>query len=214
MNVLKLLSANVQAAGNINITYRDGANVNNSTTITAPSGIVEGDILFFFDRALNTSGAPTAVIPSGFTQISNITLGNRRQIVSYKVADGTEAGATITGMASTSANAKRILAFSTGVSSPTATVQSINEQITNAAPSNQTITCGSSSSALIAVSYLGQTTLTSYTFTPTEDDSYPNNTNNNQIKYKIYNTSPANVTVTAGDGGNENALQSFYVEVD
>lgn len=215
MSVLKMLATNFVSSSGISISYKDTTSGINVTSITAPNNISQGDILIFFDRALTSGGgaAPTTAIPSGFTSINNITSGSRKQIVSYKEANGTESLSTLTGMNSTGANIKRCVVFSTNIVNPTLTVQSINGQMTDSAPSNQTITAGSSSNPLVAIAYLGQTTFSSFTFTPTEDASIPDATTNNQVKYKIYNTSPSNITVTAGDGGLTNGLQSFYIEV-
>lgn len=215
MNVLKLLGSNFASSSGIFVSYKDATSGINVTSITAPNNISQGDILIFFDRALTASGgaAPTTAIPSGFTSISNLTLGSRRQIVSYKEAAGTESLSTLTGMSSTSSNTKRCVVFSTNIVNPTLTIQSLNAQMTNATPSNQTITSGSSLNPLVAIAYLGQGTFSSFTFTPTEDGALDTTTSNNQVRYKIYNSSPSNITVTAGDGGNENGLQSFYIEV-
>lgn len=213
MNVLKLLCSNFVSSGTINITYKGTTSIVNSTTLTAPDNISQGDLIIFWDRALNTFGTPTTAIPTGFTSINNLTLGSRRQIVSYKKADGTESLSTLTGMSSTSANTKRCVVFGTGVTNPTLTVQSVNGEMTNAAPANQTITCGSSSLKLVALAHTGQATFSSFGFTPTEDASLPSTTASSQTRYKIYNSSPSNITVTAGDGGNENGLQSYYIEV-
>lgn len=85
--------------------YIIGYNQNqDSTTITQPTGVVSGDLLLVFNIAINNTSAtaPTAVTPSGYTNIYNITRSSastgQRMTFYYKIADGTESGASITGM--------------------------------------------------------------------------------------------------------------------
>lgn len=211
MNVLKLFGANAVAASGQTIAFRSSA-TSTASTITAPSDIVAGDLLVIYDRATNTSGLPTSVVPSGFTSILDQGTENlRRTICSFKIASGSEAGTSITGMNGTSANIKIMMVFSTN-GATSAIAYDVEFQSTDADPTAQTITSSSGSPPLVAFAFIRQVTTTSQSFSPTQDGTVVNGQNTGY--YKIYNSSPANITVDCGDGGNANALMSFYIEVN
>jgi hypothetical protein len=214
MNILKMLAANSLASG-INIAFRSSA-VSSAGTITAPSDIVAGDLLVLYDNAANTSGFPTSVIPSGWASpaIINQTGGsgsNRRVIVSMKIADGTEAGATITGMDGTLLDAKVLIVFSTNGATTSSAFDAAVE-ITQGDPAQQTINASSGSPPLVCIGFSRIEGGGGATMTPTQDGTAGTGTHIGY--YKIYNSSPADVTFDAADGGNNNMLMSFYVEVD
>lgn len=208
MNVLKLLGANAPASAQT-LAFRSSA-TSTTSTIVAPSDIIASDLLVLFDVAFNASGFPTAVTPfTAFLNNTNLTV--RRIMFSKKIADGTEAGTTLTGMNGTSGNTKILMVFSTN-GATSSTEFDIGYQATDATPTSQTITSSSGTPPLISIGFIRQATTTSQSFSPTQDGSI-----NNQVittYYKIYNSSPSNVTVSCGDGGNNNILASFYLEVD
>jgi len=212
MNILKILGANAPLSGQT-IAFRASAtSTNTAGTIVAPSGIVAGDLLVLYDSAANNTTIPTAVIPSGFGSpaIINQTFStNRRVIVSMKIANGTEAGATITGMSVNNTVNKILIVFSTnGATSSIA--YDVDFQSTDGDPTAQTVTSASGSPPLVVLAFYRNTTGVS--FSPTEDGSVVNG--GQQGKYKIYNSSPADVTVDLGDAGTANMLMSFYIEVN
>ena len=212
MNVLKMLAANAIVSAGQSIAFRSSSTSDNLSTITAPSDIIAGDLIVLYDRATNSSGFPTSVIPSGFTTILNNTHeSTRRTICSYKIANGTEAGTTITGMDGASADVKTILVFSTN-GATTASFFDVEFQSTDGNPVAQTINASSGSPPLVVIGFIRQVTTTSQSMSPTQDGTVVNG--QNTAYYKIYNSSPADVTFDCGDGGNANALMSFYLEVD
>ena len=84
----------------MSVSYKSSS-TSSASTITAPSDIVSGDLIVLLDMATNYMDYPTLVTPSGFISIGNTTVSYfafHRQNLSYKIADGSEAGATITGM--------------------------------------------------------------------------------------------------------------------
>lgn len=185
-----------------------------AANVTGPAGIQAGDILVLYDAAGNTSGTPSTVIPSGFTELAGASAGTRNRRVSYKLATGAEASASITGMNGTSANHKAILVFrgdATATSvSPGGVVQ---PAITDGNPADETITAGGGAAPLIVVGAYGSTGAVSpIIFTPTEDGTV-SVTTAILIRYKIYNASPADVTIGMNDEGNGNGLLGGYLAV-
>ena len=208
MNVLKMLAANAPASSQT-LAFRSSA-TSTTSTIVAPSDIVAGDLLILFDVAFNASGFPTAVTP--FTAFLNNTNATTRRIMfSKKIADGTEAGATLTGMNGTNLNSKILYVFSTN-GATTSTDFDLDYQATNATPTSQTITSSNGTAPLVSMGFIRQTIATSQSFSPTEDGSI--NLEAITTYYKIYNSSPNDITVSCGDAGNNNILSSFYLEVD
>jgi hypothetical protein len=151
-------------------------------------------------------------VPSGFTSIlyqSHETV--RRTICSFKIADGTEAGTSITGMDGTSADAKIMAVFSTSGAS-SAIAYDVAFESTDGDPTAQTINASGGSAPLVVIGFVRQVTTTSQSMSPAQDGTV--GSGQNVGYYKIYNSSPADVTFDCGDGGNANALMSFYIEVN
>ena len=185
-------------------------------TITAPSDIVSGDVIFLLDRALAGKVSPSEVIAAGFTSISSIggsgSGTNSRQIVSYKIADGSEASANITGMLGSSQN-KIIAVFQGDSAIGSVSIQSIAGETTPDNPASQAVTSAGGTPALIVFGCYGSNgAISPRTWTggtATELNSADNET---WLNYEIFNTSPANITVDMDDEGGVNFLQSFYAE--
>ena len=214
MNVLKLLGANATGAGGQTLAFRSSATSGNTAgTIVAPSDIVAGDLLVLYDNAANNTTLPTAVTPSGWdTALINQTFStNRRCMVHKKIANGTEAGATITGMSVNNVVLKILLVISTnGASSSTA--YSIASEATNNDPTAQVISSASGNSPLAVFGFIRNQTGTGNSMSPTQDGIITSAPHYGY--YKLYNSSPADVTFDTGDGGLNNFLMSFYIEVD
>ena len=199
-----------------------------TTTLTAPADIQAGDFLVILQRASSyPGGTPSTVTPSGFSEAVN-TNGtgagvNTRQILNYKIADGTEASANFTIMNGSDSGYDPderglFLVFRANVPLASASLQDPDGQFTTGNPTAQTITSGSGTPPLIAIGTYGAfNSITTPTMSPTEDgtvSSTTTGTNDISLKYKIYNVgdSPANVSVDMGDAGGEsnNILQSCY----
>lgn len=94
---------------------------------------------------------PNLVTPSGFISIGNTTVSYfafHRQNLSYKIADGSEAGATITGMSSGNGVKKALYVFTATNAISAVSVQSYNGIGTIVDPSPQSVTSGSGSPQL------------------------------------------------------------------
>ena len=204
-----LRAARVQRS--LSIAFRSSAN-STTTTLTAPSDIVAGDLLIWYDNSLNFSTFPTAVVPTGFTQISTTTNATNRRIISaYKIAVGGDASATITGMSFLNAGVKGLIVFSTN-GATSAAVFDADIQNTDGDPTAQTVTSSSGTPPLVVIGLIRNQTA-NYSMTPTEDGVATFSAGQQFGLYKIYNSSPANVTVDTNDGGNNNLINSFYMQV-
>jgi hypothetical protein len=191
------------------------------TTITAPADIIEGDMLVLLDSAGNVlAAAPSTVVPSGFTSIVNTTgsdggVTNYRQIASYKLADGSEASSSLTGMASNAGIVRKVLlVFRPDVPASTLTPADPDGQATTGNPTSQTVTASGGTPPLGVFGCYGSdgTAISPRTMSPAKDGEV-NSTTGCYFAWKIYNTSPAAVSVDMDDEGSMNILQSFYVQV-
>lgn len=195
-----------------------------SATITAPATINAGDLLILADSARNGVGAPTTVVPAGFTSIINTLLdtvvsGQVRNIASYKIADGTEDGATITGMNGTITDTKIMLQFRRDPVTSVASVEDVTGEGTTGNPASQTVNALGQVPPLIvfAVYKATSSSVDPRTFSPAKDAEVNANDAGGPddlwFAYLIYNSSPADVTVDMDDEGIGNLLQSFLIEL-
>lgn len=183
-------------------------------TVTAPAGILRGDLIVLLDRVSQT-GLPTAVVPSGFTQIRSDNDGSSvRMIPSYKIALGTEGGTSITGMAAGSfEDGKALAVFRGNVPISGVSIASSAGQITNGNPTSQNVTAASGVSPLIVIGgYASNAAVNPRTFTPAKDGEINPDTLL-YLAYKIYNADPADTAIDMDDEGSGNGLQSFYLKL-
>lgn len=84
-----------------------------AASVIAPAGIQKGDLMVLIDAPENAAAINTASVPSGFTQFRDAPSSGweTKVVMSYKIADGTEGGATIMGMTGAVENAKVLLVF-------------------------------------------------------------------------------------------------------
>lgn len=190
------------------IAFRSSA-TSTGSTIVAPSNIVAGDLLVLYDNVAGS--APSSQVPSGFNTITDIPyLASRRAVCSYKIATGSEAGATLTGMSGSTTMAKILLVFSTN-GATAGTVKSIQSYYDDGNPPAQTITSGSGTAPLLVCGFIRSPTGSGNSMSPTQDGIILNGTVHYGY-YKIYNSSPSNVTFDTGTG-NFTTLISFFIEV-
>lgn len=186
--------------------------ISTAATITAPATINAGDILVLADNAIGTV-TPSTVVPTGFTSVVNTNDGIMRQIVSYKIADGTEDGGTITGMNGNQFNAKALLQFRPDTAASSLALSTPNAQVTDANPTAQNVAASGGAVPLIVfAAYCSGGAVSPRTFSPAKDGEVTPDTFL-YLAYKIYNSAPANVSVDMDDEGNSNMLQSFYASI-
>lgn len=195
---------------------QEGSATSSASTITAPATIQAGDVIFMADKAAGSTSVPATVVPTGFTAIVNTSSGiTERMICSYKIADGSEASASITGMNGNSSNRKAIYVIRANKAAIAVKPKSVNGQITDGNPTLQTVTASTGIPALVIFGVYGtdSAAISPRTFSTTADGEI-NPATNFYMAYKIYNSSPANTSIDMDDEGLGNALQSFYAEID
>jgi hypothetical protein len=186
-----------------------------AATVTGPASIQAGDVLLLGDRARNTVGLPTAVIPTGFTEIASTASDGTtsRTRLSYKIADGSEASASITGMDGTSTDNKVLLVFRPSTPATVLTFADPGQETTDVNPTSQTITAsGGAVPLIVGATYGSSAAVDPRSSTPAMDAEVSSSTLF-YFGYKIYNSAPSDHTVDMDDEGATNTLQSFYVEV-
>ena len=200
--------------------YSVNASTGTSSPVTLPATIQENDIIVVYCTTgdSNTSTPPTQNTPSGYTLIDTASAGNvgaadaERAHLYYKVAVSGDAGATLT-ITSSSSNYRAICVGvfrTTKGSAPTITNASINSAGGTANLANQTVTAGSGVAPLIVfAAYVNTSTRT---FTPAQDGDITT-ANTRVLRYKIYNSSPANTTVGSTISAQVICMQSFYMQV-
>lgn len=184
-----------------------------SSTITIPAGAAVGDIAVLFDYAgsfLTTS----TVVPSGWTSVSNLSSNTgygTRAIVSFKKLLSGDPGSTITGMNGGFFNDKQILIFSPNSTITTITVAGLAETIADAAPAAQSVAAQTLNYVVIgcASNRVYQPIWTSTWYDETFSQS-----SRKQFGYKLFNTSPASVSMdfTATDYSHA-CIQAFALVV-
>ena len=193
-----------------------------ASTITLPAGIQAGDLIVIYDTAAsNNSTVPTSVVPSGFTPALDQDFASslaRRQIVSYKIADGSESSAVVSIMSGTGASSTAALVFRGDAPISSVTPAGFTSQMTDGNPSAQVIPSGSGAVPLVAVAKWhvsgSGTAINPRTMSPSEDGEITiAGSSDYYVKYKIYNSSPADVTVDMDDEGSRNLLSSGYLAV-
>ncbi len=191
-----------------------GTNTSTSSTVTCPSGVQAGDFIVLFQRSSNAGSFPSNTTPSGFT--SEIYIDNVVNVIikmDVKIANGTEGGTSIIGMNGSSTNYKAIMVFYGNA--PITGYSSLSEAsaLGNSNPSAQVCTSGSGSPPIVMVAcYSGGSAVSPRTFTGATEDAEITPSTNFYAKYKIFNSSPVNVTVDMEDEGNDNGLLSAYFQ--
>jgi len=185
-------------------------------TIAWPT-VQDGDVAVLFDGARDggSSSIPADVTPADFTQVNTIghmpSTNGYRTSIAYKICDGSETG-DITGLDGNSLERKALLIFRGNVPITGVTVQDTDAVAAAADPAAQTITSGSGAVPLVALSLHWQ-------YTSVQGQSMTANTGSVAsgtyltARYKIYDASPANVTVDQSMGtAAQNHLHSCYLE--
>lgn len=184
-----------------------------SVGITIPASAQPGDVAILYDVASNSSSLPTSVTPSGWTAIRNDAGTVSRQNSSAKILVSGDAGSSVSGMNGGLWENKCLIVLRPNVPANAFTVAGANGEISTSAPANQTVTASAGATPLVVVAgYTVNNSFGTVTFSPTQDATVSNTSGFQQLRYKIYNSAPADVTVGMTDGG-VNWMQSFYLQV-
>lgn len=206
------------SAGGVTTLSHQANVISSANTITGPSSIQSGDLLILWDTAQNSvTPIPTDTVPTGFTRSFTIGISTPaflRYTASYKIADGTEADATLTGISGTAGAVKAMYVFRGNVPIKTTSASVADNQSTAGDPASQTASASGANTPLVVIGcYESSGTIDPRTFTPAKDGEISNPSNDHYLAYKIYNDSPANVTIDMDDEGIINALGSFFIPV-
>jgi hypothetical protein len=180
--------------------------------------IQANDVALYIDYA-GAAGIPTAVTPSGFTNIVNTSGGDEpgaRAMASWKKLAGSEG--SVTGMSASTGggsadNNKLGLVFRPSIDFTTMTfstpqnsgIISTNPAAITVDPSAETIPV-----VLIGIGAVYQGTVTFSTASPAFDAEINLSDNDMRVGYKIYNSSPLSHSIDINDLGNANWLAGFY----
>lgn len=194
-----------------------GSATSTAETVTAPANINAGDLLILSDYSYKDLGVPTEVIPTGFTKITGANNSggddNLRVTISYKIADGTEGGTSITGMLGDTDD-KVLIVIRQNVAISSISTGDIDIEMTTGNPAQQVCAAGAGAAPLVVfATYAAFNSISGFSrnFSPSADAEI-NSSNFHYTKYKLYNSSPANITIDIADSGNETCLASFYLE--
>lgn len=200
-------------------TWQTFANSSNSSasTITLPSDVQSDDLIVLVQVGNAGSNPPAVVTPSGYTALGSGSSSNTNQQIAacYKVSTGGDASAVLTGIAGGTGNRKVAMIFRP---TPRTTVGVSNGSViagsTSGNPGATVIDSGNVSTPVIAISgWACETSAPTGTFSPTEDatlNGAATGALNLQVKYKIMNYNPANVTADMNDLS-LNSTISFYM---
>lgn len=179
--------------------------------------VTAGDLLVYIDFAFDTvSPVPSAVTPSGFTNVVNDLIGAgvsfARGMVSVKNAAGGEG--SITGL-NDAGNNKVGLVFRPSTAFTTITANDIATEIAVVNPASQSCDPSAETTAviLIGVACIDGGTAAFSTASPAFDATIATADADLLAGYKIYNTSPAAHTIDMNDLGGNNWLASLYLTV-
>lgn len=196
------------SAGITTITQQASA-TSTASTITVPASVIAGDVLVLFDRPIS-SGTPSNVTPTGWSVGNNQVITNFRMNISYKLAVGADAGATVTGMNGNVSNAKMMYVFRPNIAALVLTLGNPQGGASSGAVS-VTTTAGSGVAPLVVIGAWSQNgSISSRTMSPAKDGEI-NASSSAYLGYKIYNTSPANVTVSISSATSANSAQALYL---
>lgn len=194
------------------VSFHASAVASGNTALTVPATVQAGDILCFKDASQSDFGA--GVVPSGFTVLAQAGSGPQgRIILSFKIAIGTEASTTLVGGTVSSVSRRELLVFRGNAVANAVTAHSPAGEVNSGNVSAQVITAASGVVPLIVLAgYHSNGTVDPRSFSPAKDAEVNANTNS-YFAYKIYNSSPADVTVDMDDEGLVNQLASGYLQV-
>lgn len=198
-----------------------GFSTSSGTTISPHASAAAGDIAVLADSSSNSS--PTAVTPTGngtWTNHVNQLNGNHRHMVSSVILTGT---GSITGMASAGEDVRKVLMIfrpSAPLASITANDVSISTTSSGGGQASVTINASGGASPLIVIgsdAARGSGITPDLGSSPSLDatQSAFGTTLKNRAGYKIYNSAPADHTLTgnaSGPGANSEIVTGLWLE--
>lgn len=191
------------------------SSTSSSSTITAPSDLRMGDLLLLFDCASTSLSPPSAVTPSGWTQVDTQAGTSMRDSMCYKIADGSEASSSITGMNGGYSNRKLLAVFRCNVPIVGVSISTVSKTITASNPASQSVTASSGTAPLIVIAswsdQIDSNDISPRTQSPTMTEI--SNTTHQYIGWIGYTSSPSDQSFDMDDEGADNALMGFYMQL-
>jgi hypothetical protein len=225
MSMLHLLAALMPKGAAPSLTWTFVGSCQSTGTALDFSALSAGtiqanDVALYIDYA-GANGPPTAVTPSGFTNIVNTSGGTEpgaRAMASWKKLAGSEA--SVTGMSASTGgsgadNNKLGLVFRPSIDFTTLTVSTPqNSGITDSNPAAITVDPSAETIpvVLIGIGAVYQGTVAFSTASPDFDAQIAISDDDLRIGYKIYNSSPLSHSIDINDLGSANWLAGFYFE--
>jgi hypothetical protein len=194
---------------------RSASSTGGDDYVIAPSDIQPGDLLVLYIRVQADESAPAGVASPGFTTLgfqSWPASGSDRasQTLRYKIANGSEAGASIPAGSASQSSTKYLLVFDARATS--VTPSTFNTSAGNLNPAPQTVSSSASTGPTLVLAGYGSTgVIDPVGMIPAKDGEYGAGTR--RVAWKFFQTSPVNVTVDMDDEGNRNFLQSGYLQI-
>lgn len=188
-----------------------------SSALSLPAGAQAGDFAVYAEWSLSFSGRPSAVTPSGWSQlVNNADVSNLRCCVYRKVlTSGDVSAGSITGMDGDLTDFKIMLLFRPSKTIATTTDSTWTQQATDGNPSAQNIAGNGQAAPLLAVAFAAVAaggTINPFSWSPAYDAliTPANGANTMRATYKIYNTAPADISIDIDDEGGGNFLTGGY----
>lgn len=192
-----------------------------ASTVTLPGSIQAGDIILLWQYAYNFSSLPAEVVPAGYTTIINHPNGVQRNHLAYRIADGSEGGTTITGMAGSTANYKwvQVIRPNTAANSLVGTDTYSTQIAGNPAAKTHTISgYGSDSLVIVATHLWANAQATSANTSSTPASTYTHQNTTQQAFFRFYSSGVSgratSVVVDMNDIGNGNTIQSAVLLIN
>ena len=220
MSMLHLLAALMPKVAAPSLTWTFVGSCQSTDTALDFSALSAGtiqanDVALFIDYAGDLD-PPTAVTPSGFTNIVNTSGENEpgaRAMASWKKLAGSEA--SVAGMSAGGGFSKLGLVFRPSIDFTTLTVSTPqNSGVTSANPAAITVDPSAETIPVVLIGigavYMG--TVAFSTASPAFDAQIAISDNDMRVGYKIYNSSPLSHSIDINDLGSANWLAGFYFE--
>lgn len=180
-----------------------------ASTIVVPATVIAGDILVLFDRPIS-SATPVNVTPTGWSVGNNVARTNFRMNLSYKLATALDAGATVTGMNGDISNAKAMYVFRPDAAALVLTLGDPQGGASAGAVSVTTTASAGTAPLVVIGSWSQNASVAARTMSPAKDGEI-DAVNSAWLAYKIYNTAPADVTVSVAGTTAANSAQALYL---
>lgn len=198
------------------LVYKSSSVITLAATNNIPNDVIAGDLLIMVDAGGGPFSPPSALAPSGWTEMGSTTVGKTRVQSRYKIAAGGDAGASIATLGSLGGTSM-IIAFTPRKPILTLTASSVNQQASTGNPSAQTITAGGQTGPMIGVGfYVANAAVDPRTFTiggvDAKDQELQSITGDTYTAWKIFEKAGSDINVDMDDEGDQH-LHSWWVKV-